>query len=45
MSNIKVGDPAPDFELQDSKGNQVRLSDLRGKRVWLYFFTSPGGKG
>ncbi len=43
MPDLKVGDPAPDFTLQDSDGQTVRLADLRGKKVVLYFFTSPGG--
>lgn len=40
MANIelKVGDVAPDFALQDDQGNTVRLSDLRGKRVVVYFY-------
>ena len=40
---LQVGQKAPDFTLQDSSGNTVRLSDLRGRKVWLWFFTSPGG--
>ena len=43
MPNLKVGDPAPDFTLKDSNGQTVRLADLRGRKVLLYFFTSPGG--
>ena len=43
MPGLKVGDPAPDFTLKDSNGQTVRLADLRGKKVALYFFTSPGG--
>jgi thioredoxin-dependent peroxiredoxin len=40
---LKVGDLAPDFTLTDSSGETVRLADLRGKKVVLYFFTMPGG--
>ena len=40
---LKEGDPAPDFTALDHKGGTVRLSDLRGKKVWLWFFSSPGG--
>jgi thioredoxin-dependent peroxiredoxin len=43
MPELKVGDPAPDFTLQDSNGETVRLADLRSKKVIIYFFTSPGG--
>src|SRR5262249_24773149 len=37
-SELKVGDLAPDFALPDAQGNIVRLSDLRGKRVVVYFY-------
>jgi peroxiredoxin Q/BCP len=40
---LQVGQKAPDFTLQDSSGNTVTLSDLRGRKAWLWFFTSPGG--
>lgn len=33
-----VGDPAPDFELQDQHGTPVRLSSLRGGNVLLVFY-------
>jgi peroxiredoxin Q/BCP len=32
------GDQAPDFELPDQDGNAVRLSDLRGGQVVVYFY-------
>ena len=35
---LKVGDLAPDFTLPDEHGNPVRLSDLRGRRVVVYFY-------
>src|SRR6266702_5728565 len=31
-------DDAPDFELPDADGKQVRLSSLRGQRVIVYFY-------
>lgn len=34
---ITPGEPAPDFELYDVKGNRIRLSDFRGRPVVLTF--------
>jgi peroxiredoxin len=36
-----VGQPAPDFALQDASGKTVKLSDYRGKHVVLEW-TNPG---
>jgi hypothetical protein len=39
QTQLKVGDHAPDFELTDTEGQKVRLSDYRGKRnVVLAFY-------
>lgn len=35
---LKEGAKAPDFELNDTNGNKVRLSDFKGKKVVLYFY-------
>jgi thioredoxin-dependent peroxiredoxin len=35
---IQVGKPAPDFTLTAGNGKTVKLSELRGKRVVLYFY-------
>jgi len=35
---IEVGDPAPDFSARTTAGRTVRLSELRGRPVVLYFF-------
>lgn len=36
--SLRAGDRAPDFALLSDTGDTVRLSDLRGKRVVLYFY-------
>lgn len=36
----RVGSPAPDFTLTDLNGKQVKLSDYRGKTVFLNFFAT-----
>ena len=39
VTHLKVGDRAPDFELTDTEGQTVRLSDFRGKKnVVLAFY-------
>jgi thioredoxin-dependent peroxiredoxin len=35
---IEPGDLAPDFELSDQDGDEVRLSSLRGQWIILYFY-------
>jgi peroxiredoxin Q/BCP len=35
---VEEGQPAPDFALENDQGETVRLSDLRGKPVVLYFY-------
>ena len=40
---LKEGEPSPDFTTLDQTGKEVRLSDLKGQKVWLWFFSSPGG--
>ena len=39
-AGTRVGDTAPDFTLTDLDGNQVSLSDLRGKVVFLNFWAT-----
>ncbi len=40
-----VGQMAPDFELPDDTGQNVRLSDFRGRRVILYFYSKDDTPG
>lgn len=42
---LNVGDLAPDFSLPDNNGNTVTLSELRGKRVVLYFYPRDNTPG
>ena len=38
MTHLNEGDKAPVFEGVDQQGNTVSLSDLKGKKVILYFY-------
>ena len=35
---LETGTKAPDFDLPDQDGNRVKLSDLKGQTVVLYFY-------
>lgn len=42
---IEPGQTAPDFELPDQDGETVKLSDLKGQRVVLYFYPKADTPG
>jgi peroxiredoxin Q/BCP len=42
---IREGDPAPEFSLASDAGEQVSLSDFRGKPVVLYFYPKDDTPG
>ncbi|MDT8341024.1 MAG: thioredoxin-dependent thiol peroxidase [Longimicrobiales bacterium] len=42
---LAVGDPAPDFSLEDDTGRTVRLADFRGGKVVLYFYPKDDTSG
>jgi thioredoxin-dependent peroxiredoxin len=42
---IEQGDQAPDFELPDQDGSPVKLSDLRGQPVVVYFYPKADTPG
>ena len=42
---VEAGQQAPDFELPDQDGAPTRLSDLKGKRVVLYFYPKADTPG
>ena len=45
MAAVRVGDMAPDFTAVTDGGETLRLSDLRGKRVVLYFYPKDDTPG
>ena len=42
---LEVGMKAPDFTLPDKDGNQVSLSDFKGKKIVLYFYPKDNTPG
>jgi peroxiredoxin Q/BCP len=45
MAELKIGDPAPEFEARTDEDELIRLSELRGKRVVLYFYPKDDTPG
>jgi peroxiredoxin Q/BCP len=43
MTNLKFGQPAPEFTLPATGGAQLRLSELRGRDVVLVFYCYDWG--
>ena len=42
---VKVGDPAPDFQVKDDSGKIRTLAEFRGKKVVLYFYPKDNTPG
>jgi peroxiredoxin Q/BCP len=45
MSELKIGDKAPDFNSIDQDGNPLRLKDFKGFKVILYFYPKDSTPG
>jgi peroxiredoxin len=43
FARLKNGNQAPDFTLEDMNGNEVSLSNFKGKWVYLYFWSVNSG--
>jgi peroxiredoxin Q/BCP len=45
MGQLKPGDIAPQFELEDQNGRKVKLSDFKGRKLLLYFYPKANTPG
>jgi peroxiredoxin len=45
MKTLNTGDKAPRFDLKNQNGQNVRLSDFAGKKLFLYFFPKANTSG
>ncbi|WP_422090724.1 thioredoxin-dependent thiol peroxidase [Tenacibaculum ovolyticum] len=45
MTTLKIGDKAPNFESVDEKGNVIKLSDYKGKKLVLFFYPKASTPG
>ena len=43
--SVEIGKPAPEFVLPTDGGGRLRLKDLRGKKVVLYFYPKDSTSG
>ena len=43
--NLREGDKAPDFNLQDTTGNIVTLNEFLGKKIVIYFYPKDDTPG
>ncbi|EYB68410.1 redoxin [Deinococcus phoenicis] len=43
--SLRVGQPAPEFDARSDDGRRVRLADLRGRWVVLYFYPRANTPG
>lgn len=45
MSKVKIGKRVPDFKLPATGDQEIRLSDLKGKKIVLYFYPKDNTPG
>lgn len=45
MTTLKIGDKAPLFAVKNQQGELVKLGDLRGKKVVLFFYPKASTPG
>jgi len=45
MAQLKTGDQAPDFGLQDQNGKKVKLTYFKGRKLLLYFYPKANTSG
>lgn len=45
MTQLKIGDKAPNFEVNDQNGNSVKLSDFKGQKLVLFFYPKASTPG
>ena len=45
MNVLKVGDIAPDFSCKNQYGELINLSDMKGKKIVVFFYPKANTPG
>ncbi|MFD2917796.1 thioredoxin-dependent thiol peroxidase [Psychroserpens luteus] len=45
MTQLKAGDPAPNFSAKDEQGNTISLGDYKGKKLVVFFYPKASTPG
>ena len=45
MAHLKAGDKAPDFVLINQSGEEIKLSDFKGRKMLVYFYPKADTSG
>ncbi len=45
MAQLKPGDKAPDFRLEDQNGKKIKLADFKGRKLLVYFYPKAQTSG
>ncbi|MHC8947438.1 thioredoxin-dependent thiol peroxidase [Sphingobacterium hungaricum] len=45
MAELQIGDQAPEIKAKNQSGDTIKLSDLKGKKVILYFYPKDNTPG
>lgn len=45
MTTLQIGEKAPDFSVKNQNGEQVQLSDFKGKKIVIFFYPKASTPG
>jgi peroxiredoxin Q/BCP len=45
MTQLKQGDPAPDFTATDQDGNVISLTDYKNRKCFIFFYPKANTSG
>jgi peroxiredoxin Q/BCP len=45
MAQLKAGDKAPDFKLENQNRKKIKLNDFKGRKLLVYFYPKAETSG